>query len=346
MTTSTDRVLKAAGHLNLPALIAEAFITKGTVLYLDGRSYEGLTCLHGGLWLAEDQGLAYQQVRALNNISDSCVPLDPAMGLGAARKGLGIVWRLGLRDMEMYLCENGCRNAISTGDWDWIDETVTAALGEGSDILNTRLLGLIAVMRANRGDAAGAEDILKGNESLIRDSTDPQDMPAFLICEARVALAAGSFEKAHEKASAAAQSDYAVALGVTEFSLAGRAALWRRDVLEAREALAALAAIRVHGEWPDLAKRQLEAGIAALEGRMDDATALYVETAGGWRALGVPFDLALGQLDFVTFVGPREPAAQKAADEAGQILRSLGAKPFLDRLHAAAPDPAGGGEST
>lgn len=74
-------------------------------------------------------------------------------------------------------------------------------------------------------------------------------------------------------------------------------------------------------------RRSLESGLVALGQGPVAALPGYVEAAEDLRALGVPFDLALSQLDFVT-VGPDSPEARKAGDEAAEIFTGLGAKPF------------------
>ena len=84
----------------------------------------------------------------------------------------------------------------------------------------------------------------------------------------------------------------------------------------------------------------LEAGIAALEGRLDEAAERYGAALDAWRALDDTLSLALCELDLVTLLGAAHPAAV-AGKEAEDIFTQLGAVPFLERLAAArssAPD--------
>jgi len=63
-----------------------------------------------------------------------------------------------------------------------------------------------------------------------------------------------------------------------------------------------------------------------------------------FRDRRVDFELARVAIDMLLLVGPDEPEAATAADEARAIFERLGAKPYLDQLDialaAAAPLPA------
>ena len=67
---------------------------------------------------------------------------------------------------------------------------------------------------------------------------------------------------------------------------AARAAVWLRDPDRLRRALEAMAPLR--GRWIDAVRRTAESGLAALEGRREDALAGYERALGEWRALDAP----------------------------------------------------------
>ena len=83
------------------------------------------------------------------------------------------------------------------------------------------------------------------------------------------------------------------------------------------------------------ARLTAEAGLAALEGRGEEAAETYRSAIEAWRALECTLGLALCELDLVLLLGPDYPHAT-AAKEARDIFTRLGAKPFLDRLNRAA----------
>ena len=111
------------------------------------------------------------------------------------------------------------------------------------------------------------------------------------------------------------------------------AALWRRDVAQVREAITSTQFNR--GRAIIATRRTAEAGIAALDGRLDDAAEIYRDAIEQWRALGCVLDLALCELDLVSLLGPGHPDAT-AGKEARDIFTQLGALPFLQRLNEVA----------
>ena len=86
------------------------------------------------------------------------------------------------------------------------------------------------------------------------------------------------------------------------------------------------------GRWMAAARLTAEAGLAALEGRVEEAAEAYRGAIEAWRALDCTLDLALCELDLVLLLGPDHPDAT-AAKEARDIFTQLGAKPFLERLN-------------
>jgi hypothetical protein len=80
----------------------------------------------------------------------------------------------------------------------------------------------------------------------------------------------------------------------------------------------------------------LRAGLAALDGRSDEARAGYLAAEAGLRELGVRFELALACLEHATFLA-EEATARAAADEAREILAGLGATTLLARLERVSP---------
>jgi hypothetical protein len=78
-----------------------------------------------------------------------------------------------------------------------------------------------------------------------------------------------------------------------------------------------------------------DAALAAADGRIDDATAGFVDVLRRWDELEAHFLRAMVALDFVITVGPREPRARAAGEEARAVFERLRAAPLLARLDAA-----------
>ena len=75
----------------------------------------------------------------------------------------------------------------------------------------------------------------------------------------------------------------------------------------------------------------MRAGLAALEGRREEASSGYREALDAWSSMDVPIDYAFTAIDAITLL-PGDPLAIEAADRARAILTELGDKPLLERL--------------
>lgn len=131
---------------------------------------------------------------------------------------------------------------------------------------------------------------------------------------------------------AGAAMPYEPALGCAEW--AARAALWSGDARGARAALSLFEARPERGRAVAAKAAELRAGIQALDGQAGAARAGYRDAIRAWRDLDAPFYLGLALLGSATLVGPGEPEARAAADEARAIFSRLGSPPLLGRLDA------------
>jgi hypothetical protein len=330
-----DRVLEAAEHADLPALLADTLVTKGTVLVDLGRPIEGLGVLGAGQELAEAHGLGETVARALNNRSPIEGDRDPRAGLELARTGLALVRRLGLRSYFAILLGNTAYNAFRTGDWSWALGELEAALAEDFEPSDRpKLLWNELRFRAVRGQAVAEQ--LDELARLVGDSDEAQLRSLVPYLAGYVAFVAGRLGEARTAWLPAAEFwAGSWAGGLARCLLAARAALWAGDAAAARDDLAALDASGFHGPAIEADRRTIQAGIAALEGRPADALPLYREALRAWRDLGLAWDEALCGLDMAQLLDPDEPEVRAAADTAREILVRLEAAPFLARLDAA-----------
>ncbi len=325
-----DRVLDAAEHADLPAVVADALVTKGSALVGLGRPIEGLGVLRAGQEVAEAHGLGLILARALTNRSGIEGSRDPRAALEVARAGLALARRLGLRHLIVMLLNNAAESAVRTGDWPWADGELEAAAAEEFEASDrAMLLWNEAQLRAIRGELVA--DQLDEIARLVGDSDDPQTRMLVASGDGYAAFVAGRFGDARTAFLRAAEL-----WAPTFWRLrAARAALWAGDATAARDDLAALDAAGVHGPAADADRRTVRAGIAALDGRPADALALYRDALRAWRNLGLVWDEALCGLDMATLLDPADPEVRAAAWAAREILVRLEAAPFLTRLDAA-----------
>ncbi len=156
-----------------------------------------------------------------------------------------------------------------------------------------------------------------------------------LTIETWLAFAEGRFADASEHAQNAVALARRMGTSLDALPLAGRTALWARDVDRLQAALDLFGELRESFPVVEALRATFRAGHEALLDRRDEAAASYRVAARGWRDLRLPWELALCQLEAATFLGPDHPDAAAAAEEARPIFARLGAAPFLSRLEEA-----------
>jgi len=330
-----DRALMAAHQPDLMPVIVEALITKGCALGQMGHRYrEAQAVLAGAMWLAQRQALVLSEIRARINLAVFLSTDDPRLALDLTRTALDLARRLGHRSLANRLGSDAAWYAFRTGDWDWasrlLDELEEAenAIATYEQLLNR------AIYRANRGDRSAAEGLLDSAEERIRGSTNPEGAEGLTTVRVFVAVATAQMEKAYEMAMRSAPTMQNRAFRGQTLDEACHAALALRDATRTHAALRELDALGNPGTWLQTSKQAHRAGLALLEGRIDEGLAGYRIALAGWRELGVTRDLGLCLLDLAALVGTDHPDGRAAAEEARQIFTRLNAAPALERLEA------------
>jgi len=329
-----DRVLEAAEHADLGAIVADTLVTRGTALAVLGRSIEGLGAIAAGRDLAEALGLAATVLRADNNRAYAEATRDPRAALETTRAGLALARRLGVRIWVPGFVSNIGEFGLRTGEWPQALAEVQAALGEEFEPADQAgLLGAACAIRALRGEPVAAD--LDEIRRLIGESGDPQVQAYYWTAAAFAAFATGDLDDARMSWHRAVK----LVVGAVSSSLprAARAGLWAGDAAGVREDLAALGESGFHGPAVEADRRTIMAGLAALDGRRAEALPMYGEALQGWRDLGLAWDEALCGLDMALLLDPGEPDVRAAAEAAREILVRLEAAPLVARLDAASP---------
>ncbi len=330
-----DRVLEAAEHADLAAIVADTLVTKGTALASLGRPTEGLALLAAGRTVAESHDLGWTVLRASINRSSVELSRDPRLVLEVTRGGLELARRLGERSSAAVLLTNSAEAAVRIGDWSWGLAELEPALAdelEASDRIS--LLVVSVAIHALRGEPVGG--LVAEVTGLVGGSTDPAPLASLQAVLANQAFGAGLLADARlawQRVAAVMTSNLPVSLASS-----ARAALWLRDAGAARADLAALDASGVHGPAIEADRGTIRAGIAALEGRPTEAAARYGEALRAWRDLGLAWDEALCGLDMATLLDPTDSGVRAAAAASREILVRLEAAPFIERLDAALAD--------
>ncbi len=247
--------------------------------------------------------------------------------------------RAGHRVLEVMSLLNAAEFSLFVAEWSDARAAITE-LGRRDLPLEQRAFlscneGLLAALTGIPEQAACLErhaDRLASAEGVAARAT-------YLKARALVSLATGDIEAARRESAEAASADPMGFNSPTALAIQARSALWLGDVERARAALAGMKTFR--GRWIAATRLTAEAGLAALEGRVEEAAEAYREAIEDWRTLECTLDLALCELDLVLLLGPDHPDAT-AAKEAKDIFTQLGAKPFLEQLDRAAGSRAVG----
>jgi hypothetical protein len=288
--------------------------------------------LPGVLVLAESNGLIVTEARARLNISQFGIVDQPTASLAVARIGTERAQKLGLRQWETLLAGNAVMAALHTGDWDWAIATSTEVMRDTPLAPeNNEVDAYPAIMLGLRGD--GGERLARNVDyfgPLAASATDPQYRTLIVVLRCWLHFVRGELQAAADELVSGdlPEPTYAAA----NYAVAGHAALWLRDRQRADRTLELFNTLTLHGMWLEAARRELAAGVAALDGRTAEATIGFVEQARVMREHGMTFDLALCLMDEIATVGVGDPAGRAAAEEAREILTRLGAKVLVDRL--------------
>ncbi len=328
---TADQALVIAERLDLVSVVADALITRGVGLYNLGRAYESIGAIETGMRLADEHGLVDSQLRARTNLGGPLGDRDVQAQLAVSRSGLDLARRLGHRQSVTLLLGNSAAAAHETGEWDWaIGELQVAMEAEEAEQRVVILMFLIEFL-ADRGeplDEAAAEV-----EAWIQAhlAEEPHLKDAEQGIRAQRARARGDFREAARRFIETARLDpYNAAFNYSEALLH---ALVDVDAELARAALDGLVATGSHGAMVKVTRRVGEAGLAAIEGGQDSASALAAAFASFGELGAARKQLMTGAVTAV-LVGGDNTEARPVIEEARRIGERLGARLWLDVLDA------------
>jgi class 3 adenylate cyclase/tetratricopeptide (TPR) repeat protein len=328
---AADLALDLAEHLGLERIVAETFNNKGSSLDHIGRRREGQALLRAAVEVAHVGGFVAAEIRALSNSGTTTD--DPREARDSYLAAEELALRVGNRNLARWSGESARFTAYTLAEgWD-------AALAEmaeersddhGSPLDEVRRIAMASVFRSERGESTDVA--LASLEALSTQVSDPYALAALHSLRSSRAFHRGDYPQAVDEAILATDDEELAPYFLAD---ASRAALWGHDLPRSREIADRLDADRSTGLQIASTRIVTRAGIAALEGRLDEAILGYREALARLRAVGADFDVALIDLDLVLLVGTDHPATREAAAEARAIFERVRARPYLDRLDEA-----------
>jgi class 3 adenylate cyclase/tetratricopeptide (TPR) repeat protein len=330
---TAERVLAASEEADLLDILADTLVTKGSVLSNLGRVHEGIGVIEIGEKIARSQGYVGTLLRALNNRSATQSEIDFVATTEANREGLALARRVGDRGAMFTNLSAEAWNAFMLGDPDASLAIWQGALGDEPDAANRLgILSGIILVHALHGEAA--VELLAELEQLAGRVSDPRATSVLPGTRSLVAFFSGRLAEARERSHESALANLESA--PWDLEQAARAALWVGDAAGAAADLARLEGMALHAPITDLRRQGIRAGLAALDGRMNEALGLYRDTLRGWRDMGLVYYEALPGIDMATLLDPADPEVGAAIDRTREILFKMKAAPLIARLEAAA----------
>ncbi len=308
--------------------IAELLVSRAWAVTSAGRPTEALVLLRGVVTFCDEHDFLNARMRSGMNLSAWEMVGNPRRSMVAALAGLAIARRRRLAGWAGALAGNWAEGAFEVGEWDAILDLVQELDAEG--LLPTdesaNIFSSVFLIRAYRGATDEASAAI---ERVLRPLIDDYQVGrSYHEMHAHVAFAAGDHAAMRQHARGVLDREMYPA----DVIPMARASLWLRDGPGMAAALGEPGPR--HRGVTDLRLDVLRAGLAALEGRTDEARAGYLAAEAGLRDLGIRFELGLATLEHASFL-PDDPSAAAAAEEARAILAELGAA----TLQAKVPSP-------
>jgi hypothetical protein len=308
-----------------------------------GRNVESGVILAGAARLAHQAGAFDAEMRARALLVNALIDDDPHAAVVESRDAAGVARHLGRAAWTALLNGTAAEASLSAGNWPearrWLGEPLAVDPEARERVIVHALRAILAGLAGD--DAAGDLATL---EELRAAGVGRADMSMAFYYEATagfLAWIAGDFRSAYDVAVDCAAHD-----PLNEFYLrdrAARAALWLGDANLAASQVEALRALGYRGRANRVSLRGAEAGLAALEGRRDDAIATYRSATATWRELACEGGLAFALLDMVRLLGAETAEGRDAAAELRPLLERLGSTALLgilDELLASTGAPA------
>jgi tetratricopeptide (TPR) repeat protein len=319
------------------ATLADAIITKGTILPGMGRMQEGIMMLRGSVDFAEEHDLLRAAGRGINNLIATSIQDGFLMFGEYAKRGLEIASQSGATyTLQRMVSQRSL----------WL--MMMHRLDEAAEILDSHEFGFViqdvdSQMRFTRssidwlrdGSEASSANIASVLTEFI-DSEEPQMQMTGRDHFSRMALQGGDYEGALEQA--------------VQVEVLGS---WLQSVETAltaglllRDRGAFTRAVDYAETWPAPGRKQdgqrllVEAGWAVLDGQTQDAVAAFTTLIELYRKHFSVDRLQEARLVFAIAMGPEVSEARIAAETAYDEITKAGAHHLLEVWKDALPPPA------
>ena len=332
-----ELALDVSEALGFPEPLTIALRSKAANAWSRGHPNESLALLERALAIAREHDLPEDASTAYFILSDQCFRLDRyADALRYLDESLALSRRLGSRPGEWSVLAEMTYPLFMLGRWEEAlavhEELAEAQARSGAMLLS--LLTSVLELHLARGDLAAARRV-SSHFARLEDSADLQDQACALGSRAALCHGEGRLHDALEAGVQVIEVARPLGYGFQAakqglvHALEAALALGERD--RALELLAAIDEIP-----PGQRSPYLQAHAQRFRARLDGEVAGYEAAAEAFRALGIPFWLAVALLEHAELVGD-----EGSRGEALEIFESLRATPWLERARAGSALQAG-----
>ncbi|HEX7172200.1 MAG TPA: adenylate/guanylate cyclase domain-containing protein [Candidatus Limnocylindria bacterium] len=323
----TDHVLPVARVPEDNQHIVDLLITRGVSLANLGRSVEAEITLIGALDVARRLGLRGQINRAAVNLGYALAQDDPMRSFQISREAIeeakrhGVIWEL------RYIVGNAVDGAIEVGEWDWAMDIMSELDPLFTETAERIWFGTFSsVIRAYRG-----EDVRNEVQEIYEVSRQFDDLQYKAV--GAYGLVADALVRG-ELQEVIRISEETMGLSVAGLDggiYGARAAAWLGDAAALRRFRDGYAA-GPGGRRTEALLATMDGSLATLEGRTNDARALFADARRIGLELACPYWVGWMGLDIVTMGALEAEDRRRAAEEARQVFAQLRAAALLDLL--------------
>jgi tetratricopeptide (TPR) repeat protein len=338
-----ELALELAQALRLPETLHRGLQTKAMLARGRGRPEEALALLRHSLQYALEHDLPARVVAAsYGNLSDECLQYDRyGEALEVLEPALTLLRRMGDRIGELYVHAETSYVLTLTGRWD-------EALDEYAELGSARLGQVVSALTGvgeiflHRGEVTEARELLASFADVMGSSIDLQDSACLAAARAALAKTEGNHDEALRAGLEALEARSAFGLG---FQAVKQGLVWTiESALEIDDLEQADELVRIVEEQPPgLRPPYLEAQGQRFRARMLGDEERFKASAGGFREYGIPFWLAVTQLEHAEWLvaSGRGREADSLLTEAQDTFERLRAVPWIERVAAVGARPAG-----
>jgi class 3 adenylate cyclase/tetratricopeptide (TPR) repeat protein len=332
-----DRTLDVAEGLQLYEALLRGWGAKAVMLF-PTRPIEAFGLFMLTLSVAREHDMSRSVIVAYGNISDAAMQRDRYRDcLGYIEEALPVARRIGDRRNEWFMLSEQSYVLSMLGRW---DEALARAAelpveSLGTDIATASVLTGVLEIHLRRGQLVAAQELLGRFEGLAR-SGDVQMHGSVFAATSAVRLGEGRMREALTAAEHAIEGRQTLGLGSQDVKQGYRngleAALALGDV-DSLERLLLIVEEAPVGLRPPYLAALAQRFRARLAGDAPEADRLFTSAAGGFAALGIPFEEAVVRLEHAEWLGRigRPGEAEQLLAQARETFDRLAAMPWLER---------------